>query len=69
MRPEPQTVRWERRVHLQDSSWFCVRKGENSTFCLVDVFILCENCLQLLVVKEPMPNQNLKLKPLENKLS
>lgn len=38
-------------------------------FCLSDVFILCENCLQLLVVKKPTPNQNLRLKPLENKLS
>lgn len=41
---------------------------EKIPLCLLDVFILCENCLQLLVVKTLMPNQNFKLKPLENKL-
>lgn len=68
-RPKPEPGWWQLRVHLEDSSLFCIHKGENSTFCLTDVFILCENCLQLLVVKKPMPNQNFKLKPLENKLS
>lgn len=60
---------WQLHVHLEDSSLFCVHKGENSTLCLIDVSILCENCLQLLVVRKPIPNQNFKLKPLENKLS
>lgn len=68
LRPKPEPVWWQLHVHLEDSSLFYIRKGENSTFCLLDVFILCENCLQLLLNK-PMPNQNFKLKPLENKLS
>lgn len=68
LRPKPEPVWWQLHVHLEDSSLFCIHKGENSTFCLLDVFILCENCLQLLLNK-PMPNQNFKLKPLENKLS
>lgn len=69
MRPEPKPVWWQLHVHLEDSSLLCLHKAENSTFCLSDVFILSENCPQLLVVKKPMPNQNLRLKPLENKLS
>lgn len=68
MRPKPEPVWWQLHGHLEDSSLFCIHKGENSILCLIDVFILCENCLQLLVVKKAMPNQNLKLKPLENKL-
>lgn len=68
MSPKPEPAWWQLHVHLEDSSLFCIHKGENSTLCLIDVFILCENCLQLLVVKKPMPNQNFKLKPLENKL-
>ena len=69
MRPKPEPVWWQLHVHLEDSSLFCIHKGENSTLSLTDVFILCENCLQLLVVKKPMPNQNFKPKLLENKLS
>lgn len=69
MRPKPEPVWWQLHVHLEDSSLFCIHKGENSTLSLIDVFILCENCLQLLVVKKPMPNQIFKPKPLENKLS
>lgn len=68
MRPKPEPVWWQLHVHLEDGSLFCIHKGENSILCLIDVFILCENCLQLLVVKKPMPNQDFKLKPLENKL-
>lgn len=69
---------WGPSQRLGGGSFACILKTahcsgftreKNSTLCLIDVFILCENCQQLLVVKKPVPNQNFKLKPLENKLS
>lgn len=69
--------RWDLSQSLcGGSSMYILKAAHCSVFirekipllCLIDVFILCGNCLQLLVVKKPMPNQNFKQKPLENKL-
>lgn len=57
---------------LKSACYFAFKREKNSTFCLL-MSLLCVRKLptaaSCLKKKKPMPNQNFKPKPLENKLS